>query len=190
MRRIRNYLTEVSGWLADREAIPNSKTVVRTSIPVGVAHFRCSDRCHFPNRRGEKRHRFAVEDDSCRAAMNNLQTQASTPKKNPKIEARLNEYIEAHRSDLAFYSRLVSEDPTRAVRMLMLRDMQLFAVTMKRVAERLPRAKALYEAQPPTVRGQIDNAIAFVNPYHRDQAFVNEVFRTLGVIEYQPAGTP
>ena len=117
-----------------------------------------------------------------KTAMNALQTHASAPKINPRIDARLDEYIEAHRSDLAFYSRLVSEDSTRAVRMLMLRDMQLFAVTMKRVAERLPRAKALYEAQPLTIRAQIDNAIAFVNPYHRDQAFVNEVFRTLGVV--------
>ncbi len=121
--------------------------------------------------------------------MTNLQTQASAPKINPRIEARLNEYIEAHRSDLAFYDRLVAEDPTRAVRMLMLRDMELFAVKMKRVADRLPRAKALYEAQLPTIRAQIDNAIAFVNPYHRDQAFVNEVFRTLDVTEDPPAGT-
>jgi len=122
--------------------------------------------------------------------MNDLQTQASAPKINPRIEVRLNEYIEAHGSDLAYYSRLVSEDPTHAVRILMLRDMQLFAVTMKRVTERLPRARAHYEAQPPVLRAKIDNALAFVNPYHRDQAFVNEVFRTLGVIEYQPAGTP
>jgi hypothetical protein len=66
--------------------------------------------------------------------------------------------------------------------------MALFAVKMKRVAEHLPLAKALYEAQPPAVRAQIDNAIAFVNPYHRDQAFVNKVFRILGIAETQPSG--
>ena len=72
--------------------------------------------------------------------MNDLQIQASAPKINPRIEARLNEYIEAHRSDLAFYSRLVLEDPTRAVRILSFWDRELFAVKMKRVVERLPRA--------------------------------------------------
>lgn len=54
-----------------------------------------------------------------------MNAQASAPKANPRIEARLDEYIEAHGSDLAFYSRLVSEDPTRAVRILLLRDMEL-----------------------------------------------------------------
>lgn len=57
--------------------------------------------------------------------MNDRQIQAAAPKRNPQIEAKLNEYIEARRSDLAYYSRLVPENPARAVRILMLRDMQL-----------------------------------------------------------------
>ena len=47
-------------------------------------------------------------------AMNAFQNHASTPKINPRIEARLNEYIEAHQRDFAHHSRLVSGNPAHA----------------------------------------------------------------------------
>jgi len=72
------------------------------------------------------------------------------------------------------YSRLVAEIPVHAVSTLMLWDMQLFDVTMKRVNKHLLGAKALYEAQPRGIRAKIDDAIACVN----------EDFRTLGVTEH------
>jgi hypothetical protein len=57
----------------------------------------------------------------------------------------------------------------------MLKDLEKFEETMKRVKRQMPQAKEFYEKQTPEVKARIDEAIAKVNPYHHDQAFVGEV---------------
>jgi hypothetical protein len=92
-----------------------------------------------------------------------------------RVEARLNPYIAAHPKDMEYYQNLVSQNPERAARTLMLKDLEKFEDTMKRVQRQLPQAKEFYEKQTPEVKARIDEAIAKVNPYHQDQAFVGEV---------------
>lgn len=92
-----------------------------------------------------------------------------------RVESRLNPYIEAHSRDLEHYRKLVGENPERAVRTLMLKDLEMFETTMKQVTRQLPQAKEFYEKQTPEVKKRIDDAVAKVNPYHHDQAFVGEV---------------
>lgn len=92
-----------------------------------------------------------------------------------RVESRLNPYIEAHPRDLEHYKKLIAENPERAARTLMLKDLEMFEVTMKQVTRQLPQAKEFYEKQTPEVKKRIDEAVAKVNPYHHDQAFVGEV---------------
>lgn len=92
-----------------------------------------------------------------------------------RVEARLNPYIEAHPRDLEYYKRLIGENPERAARTLMLKDLEMHEEVMKRINRQLPKAKEFYDQQTPEVRKRIDDAIAKVNPYHHDQAFVGEV---------------
>lgn len=94
---------------------------------------------------------------------------------NERVEARLNPYIEAHQKDLEHYRKLIAENPDRAARTLMLKDLEMHEVTMKQVVRQLPQAKEFFDKQAPEVRQRIDDAIAKVNPYHHDQAFVGEV---------------
>ncbi len=92
-----------------------------------------------------------------------------------RVEARLNPYIEAHSKDLEYYKRLIAENPERAARTLMLKDLEMHEEVMKRINRQLPKAKEFYDQQTPEVRKRIDDAVARVNPYHHDQAFVGEV---------------
>ena len=56
-----------------------------------------------------------------------------------RVEARLNPYIEAHSKDLEYYKKLISENPERAARTLMLKDLEKFEETMKRVNRQMPQ---------------------------------------------------
>lgn len=94
---------------------------------------------------------------------------------NPKVQAKLDPYIAAHQKDFTYYTKLIAENPERAARTLMLKDLEMHEEAMRRINRQLPQAKEFYESQTPEVRKRIDDAIAKVNPYHHDQAFVGEV---------------
>lgn len=91
-----------------------------------------------------------------------------------KVEARLNPYIEAHQKDMAYYERLVAENPQHTVRTLLLKDLELFEEKMKRVLRQLPHCQEFYNGLTPEKKARIDAAVAAVNPYHEKQAFVGE----------------
>jgi hypothetical protein len=92
-----------------------------------------------------------------------------------RVESRLNPYIAAHPKDMEYYQNLVTQNPERAARTLMLKDLEKFEETSKRIQRQLPQAKEFYEKQTPEVKARIDEAVAKVNPFHHDQAFVGEV---------------
>jgi hypothetical protein len=96
---------------------------------------------------------------------------------NEEIERRLNPYIDANQEAFARYTRLVKEDPHHAVRSLMLKDMQAHEGEMRFVAKQIPAAKEWYEKQTLEVKKAIDQRIAEVHPYNRDEAFVQAVVR-------------
>lgn len=99
------------------------------------------------------------------------------PRVNEEVEKRLNPYIEANKDAMERYSKLVKENPDRAVRTLMLKDMQAHEGEMRMVEKQMPAAREWYAQQKPEVRKQIDQRIADVHPYNRDQAFVQAVVR-------------
>ena len=99
------------------------------------------------------------------------------PRVNEDVEKRLNPYIAANKGAEVRYTKLVKEDPERAVRTLMLKDMQSHEGGMRLVEKQLPAAKEWYDKQKPEVKKQIDKRIAEVDPYLKDKAFVQAVVR-------------
>jgi len=102
------------------------------------------------------------------------------PRNNPEVDKRLNAYIAANQTDHDYYSRLVKENPDRAVRVIMLKDMNRHDSDMRLVEKQLPQAREFYEQQPDDVKQRIDERLAKVNPYYKDKAFVSEVLREMG----------
>jgi hypothetical protein len=99
------------------------------------------------------------------------------PRVNEDVEKRLNPYIEANKDAMERYTKLVKENPDRAVRTLMLKDMQAHEGEMRMVEKQMPAAKEWYDKQTLEVKKAIDKRIAEVHPYNRDQAFVQAVVR-------------
>ncbi len=75
-----------------------------------------------------------------------------------KVEERLNPYIAAHPKDLAYYTKLIAENPERAARTLMLRDLEAFEGTMKRIERQMPYMQAFFDQQSPEVKKRIEAA--------------------------------
>lgn len=99
---------------------------------------------------------------------------------NPAINKKIDAHIAAFPKDFAYYTKLVKENPDRAVRKLVQKDQQRFESEMKLVTRQMPGAKEFYEKQPAEVRERIDRALKDVNPYFHDKAFVGEVLREMG----------
>lgn len=102
------------------------------------------------------------------------------PKVNPEVDKRLDQYIAANRGDHDYYAKLVKENPERAVRVLLLKDMKRHEDDMKLVERQLPQAKEWFEKQSPQEQQKIKDRLASVNPYYADKAFVGEVLRAMG----------
>ena len=99
------------------------------------------------------------------------------PRVNEDNLKRLNPYIAANQGAMERYTKLVKENPERAVRTLMLKDMQTHDADMRIVEKQMPAAKEWYAKQTPEVKKQIDQRIADVDPYNKEQAFVQAVIR-------------
>lgn len=112
------------------------------------------------------------------------------PRLNPEIEKRLNAHIEANKSDHEYYTRLVTEKPDYAVRVLMLKDLRRHEGDMRLVEKQLPQAKEFFDKQTPQVQERISERLKAVNPYYADKAFVGEVLREMNRQNRQQLTTP
>lgn len=99
------------------------------------------------------------------------------PRVNEDVERRLNPYIAANKGDFERYTKLVNENPERAVRTLMLKDLDTHESEMRFTEKQLPAAKEWYDKQSPEVRKLIDERVAESDPYYKTKAFVNAVVR-------------
>lgn len=96
---------------------------------------------------------------------------------NPEVDARLNAYIENNQRDFAHYTKLVAEDPQRAVRTLLLKDMTKHEADMKLVFKQLPAAQEYFEKLAPEEQAKIKERLSKVNPFYHEKAFVGEMIR-------------
>lgn len=99
------------------------------------------------------------------------------PRVNEEIDKQLNTYIEANKETFERYTKLVQENPERAARTLMLKDMQSHKAAQRLVEKQLPAAVEWYDKQKPEVKKSIDERVAKASPFDRDQEFVRAVVR-------------
>jgi hypothetical protein len=96
---------------------------------------------------------------------------------NPEVKAKIEAHKKANPDDVTYYTRLVRENPDRAIDTLIYRDVQKHENEMRLIQKQLPQAKAFYHAQTPDARARIDQDIEHVHPYNKDKAFVNAALR-------------
>lgn len=96
---------------------------------------------------------------------------------NPEVKKRIEAHKKANPEDVVFYTRLVTENPERAIETFLYRDMLKHEGEMKLIAKQLPQAKAFYDAQSPEAKARIDRSVEDVSPYNKDKAFVAAALR-------------
>ena len=96
---------------------------------------------------------------------------------NPEVKKKIEANKKANPDDVAYYTRLVKENPERAIETFLYRDQQKHESEMRLIMKQLPQANAFYHAQTAEAKARIDRDLEGVNPYLKDKAFVNAALR-------------
>lgn len=96
---------------------------------------------------------------------------------NPEVKKKIEAHKKANPDDVVYYTRLVRENPERAIETFLYRDQQKHESEMRLTQKQLPQAQAFYNAQSADARARIDRDLEGVNPYLKDKAFVNAALR-------------
>ncbi|PTX91878.1 hypothetical protein DB346_23230 [Verrucomicrobia bacterium LW23] len=93
---------------------------------------------------------------------------------NPKLDARLDAYMKADPKMTEYFANLVQQSPDRAVRKLMLNEMNKHDQNMQYVSKVMPQVKEWLSQQTPEVQQRIQERIQNVPPVHQEVALVRE----------------
>ena len=96
---------------------------------------------------------------------------------NPEVKKKIEAHKTANPDDVVYYTRLVKENPERAIETFLYRDQQKHENEMRLIQKQLPQAQAFYNAQTAEAKARIDRDLEGVNPYFKDKAFVNAALR-------------
>lgn len=96
---------------------------------------------------------------------------------NPEVKKKIEAHKKANPDDVVYYTRLVTENPERAIETFLYRDQQKHENEMRLIQKQLPQAQAFYNAQTAEAKARIDRDLEGVNPYFKDKAFVNAALR-------------
>lgn len=96
---------------------------------------------------------------------------------NPEVKKKIEAHKKANPDDVTYYTRLVKENPERAIETFLYRDQQKHENEMRLIQKQLPQAQAFYNAQTAEAKARIDRDLEGVNPYFKDKAFVNAALR-------------
>lgn len=106
---------------------------------------------------------------------NENSTEKPSPKINPEEDKKINEYIECKPKQFEYYRNLVAENPERAARSLMYKDL-LMEIRKDNFYQKFAQnAKEWLNQQPSEVREKIENKLKSVNRFSQNTALVNEV---------------
>lgn len=96
---------------------------------------------------------------------------------NPEVKKKIEAHKKANPDDVTYYTRLVKENPERAIETFLYRDQQKHENEMRLIQKQLPQAQSFYNAQTAEAKARIDRDLEGVNPYFKDKAFVNAALR-------------
>ena len=96
---------------------------------------------------------------------------------NPEVKRKIEAHKKANPDDVTYYTRLVKENPERAIETFLYRDQQRHESEMRLIQKQLPQARAFYNEQTVEAKARIDRDLEGVNPYMKDKAFVSAALR-------------
>jgi len=96
---------------------------------------------------------------------------------NPEVKKKIEAHKKANPDDVTYYTRLVRENPERAIETFLYRDQQKHENEMRLITKQLPQARAFYNTQTADAKARIDRDIEGIDPYFKDKAFVNAALR-------------
>jgi hypothetical protein len=96
---------------------------------------------------------------------------------NPEVKKKIEAHKQANPDDVVYYTRLVKENPERAIETFLYRDQQKHENEMRLITKQLPQARAFYNTQTADAKARIDHDIEGIDPYLKDKAFVNAALR-------------
>ena len=108
---------------------------------------------------------------------------------NAAIDARLDKFMADNPAITEHYTKLVKENPERAIRSFALRSMFKQEDMTRQIERQMPQVKQ-WVNEHPGLEQQIESKIRATNPISRMAAFITEAIRAKGRIEFAPRTSP
>ena len=105
---------------------------------------------------------------------------------NPEIDRRLDAFMQANDKMTEYYTKLVKENPERAVRAFMLTKMFKHEAQLRVTERQAPQAKEWLDQQEPGIKQRIMDRLQKINPFYREKALVREIAREKTRIDFTP----
>ncbi len=98
---------------------------------------------------------------------------------NPRIEKEIAEYKAAYPRSVEYFTRLVKEQPDRAVNFHFREKQKQHVADTRRAMRQMPRAQELYDQMTPESKARVDERLQTANKYSHTKRFVWSVRREL-----------
>jgi hypothetical protein len=107
-------------------------------------------------------------------------------KTNPEIDRRLDGFMQANSKLTEYYTKLVNENPDRAVRSFMLGKMMRYEAEQRTATRLAPQAKEWLEKQSPEVQQRVHEKIERYSPMYREKAAVRIIGEEKARLDFNP----
>ena len=107
-------------------------------------------------------------------------------KTNPDIDRRLDGFMQANSKQTDYYTKLVNENPERAVRTFMLGKMMRYEAEQRTATRLAPQAKEWLEKQAPEVQQRVHEKIERYSPLYREKAAVRIIGEEKAKLDFNP----
>jgi hypothetical protein len=105
---------------------------------------------------------------------------------NPEVDARLSAFMANNSRATEYFTKLVRENPTHAVRTIMLPKMFRYEAEQRMSARMAPQAREWFEQQGPEVRQRIMDRLDKVAPFYRETASVRIIAQEKARMDFKP----
>ena len=98
---------------------------------------------------------------------------------NPEVEKKIAEYKEANPRETEYFTKLVQQNPERAVNFHFLQKQRQHEADTKAAMRQMPQAQAIYDKMSPDSQQRVQERLEHVNKYNHTKRFVTAVFSEL-----------
>ena len=105
---------------------------------------------------------------------------------NPEVDARLTAFMANNSRATEYFTKLVKENPSHAVRTIMLPKMFRYEAEQRIAARMAPQAREWFEQQGPEVRQRIMDRLEKVSPFYRETASVRIIAQEKARMDFKP----